>query len=121
MIDMGENDFGVILRPTKVDEEDDGSSWGSVEVAVFSGRMPDIDDEAHAQYMFLAYKMAAMLEFCEDNPDFDDMLTEHTSALVEELGLLTEEPYEIKPKAKVTSKIGNVITLDFDTVCEGEG
>ena len=71
--------------------------------------------------MYLAYKMAAMLEFCEQNYEFNKMLEEHTDAMVEELGLLEEDPPEIKPKAKVTGKRGNVITLDFNTKCEGEG
>ena len=68
-----------------------------------------------------AAAVAAMLEFCEQNYEFNKMLEEHTDAMVEELGLLEEEPPEIKPKAKVTGKRGNVITLDFNTKCEGEG
>ena len=83
--------------------------------------MPEVNDEVHARYMFLAYKMAAVLSFCEANPDVDERLDKYTEDLVEELGLLQDEPHEIHPKSKVTSKHGNVITLDFSTKCEGEG
>ena len=122
MIDISENDFGVMLRPVLMEDEDE-TYFGNVEVAVFSNLMPEIDDELHAQYMFLAYKMAAMLSFCEDIPEFDDMLNDYTSAMVEQLGddYEDEESTKVKSKVKVASKVGNVITLDFDTVCEGEG
>jgi len=119
-IEMDDNEFGVLLRPVLRGDEDE-DNYGNVEVAVFSNLMPEVDDEVHAQYMYLAYKMAAMLEFCEQNYEFNKMLEEHTDAMVEELGLLEEDPPEIKPKAKVTGKRGNVITLDFNTKCEGEG
>ena len=121
MIDINENDFGVMLRPVLGEEEDDDTYLGNVEVAVFSNLMPDVDDELHAQYMFLAYKMAAMLSFCADNPEFDEMLDDYTSAMVEQLGDDYEESTTVKSKAKVASKVGNVITLDFNTICEGEG
>jgi hypothetical protein len=120
MIEMDDNEFGVLLRPVLRGDADE-DNYGNVEVAVFSNLMPHVSDEAHAQYMYLAYKMAAMLEFCEQNYEFNKMLEEHTDALVEELGLLAEEPPEIKPKAEVTGRRGNVITLDFNTKCEGEG
>ena len=49
MIEMDENDFGVILRPVLSDEE----KWvGDVQVSVFSNLMPKVDDETHAQLMF---------------------------------------------------------------------
>ena len=119
MIDMTENDFGVIVRPTEGTENDE--SYGTMEVSVFSNHMPNVSDDTHARYMFLAYKMASLLSFCNDNPDFDERLDKYTEDLVEELGLLQDEPHEIHPKSKVTSKHGNVITLDFSTKCEGEG
>ena len=118
-IEMDDNEFGVLLRP--VLSEDDDDIYGNVDVAVFSNLMPELDDEVHARYMFLAYKMAAVLSFCEANPDVDERLDKYTEDLVEELGLLQDEPHEIHPKSKVTSKHGNVITLDFSTKCEGEG
>jgi hypothetical protein len=121
MIDLSENDFGVMLRPI-LDAEGDDPSFGNLEVAVFSNLMPEVDDGLHAQYMFIAYKMAALLSFCEDYPEFDEMLNEHTEALVSQLGdEYGEEEPTIKPKSKVTSTLGNVITLDFNTKCEGEG
>ena len=51
------------------------------------------------------------------------MLNDYTSAMVEQLGddYEDEESTKVKSKVKVASKVGNVITLDFDTVCEGEG
>jgi hypothetical protein len=124
MIDMTENDFGVLVRPTEGTEDDE--SYGTMEVSVFSNLMPNISDDTHARYMFLAYKMAALLSFCNDNPDFDDMLEEYTHNLIEEEGLGTsvleeeEKPFT-DARAKVTSTIGNVITLNFNTKCEGEG
>ena len=124
MIDMTENDFGVLVRPTEGTEDDE--SYGTMEVSVFSNLMPNVSDDTHARYMFLAYKMAALLSFCNDNPDFDDMLEEYTHNLIEEEGLGTsllaeeEKPFT-DARAKVTSKIGNVITLNFNTKCEGEG
>ena len=124
MIDMSENDFGVLLRPTEGTENDE--SYGTMEVSVFSNLMPNVSDDTHARYMFLAYKMASLLSFCNDNPDFDAMLEDYTHALIEEEGLGTsvlaeEERPSTYAKGKVTSKIGNVITLNFNTKCEGEG
>jgi len=118
MIDMTDNDFGVIMRPVlTVDEE-----WeGDVQVSVFSNTMPEIDDDTHSQLMFLAYKMSAMVQFCNENPDFDDTLSDYTAAMVDELGLDLAEEIAAEPKDKITSKVGNVITLDFNTKCEGEG
>lgn len=118
MIDMDDNEFGVLLRPVLSDDDD---KYGNVEVSVFSNLMPAIDDEVHAQYMFLAYKMAALLQFCEDNPDVDDRLDQYTNDLVKELGLMEEEERELRPKPKITGKNGNVITLDFGTKCGGNG
>tara|TARA_R110000868_G_scaffold61189_11_gene186082 strand:- start:8579 stop:8941 length:363 start_codon:yes stop_codon:yes gene_type:complete len=120
MIDLGINDFGVMLRPI-LDREGEDSSFGNLEVAVFSNLMPEVDDELHAQYMFVAYKMAAMLSFCEENPEFDDMLNEYTESLVSQLSDKEDDEPLPTPKATVSSKVGNVITLDFNTVCEGEG
>jgi len=120
MIEMDDNEFGVLLRPI-LHEDDDEDNYGNVEVAVFSNLMPHVNDEVHSQYMYLAYKMAAMLEFCEQNYEFNKLLEEYTDSMVEELGLLEEEPHEINPKSRVTGKKGNVITLDFNTKCEGEG
>jgi len=116
MIDMTENDFGVLMRPVI---EEDGEWDGNVQISVFSNLMPDLDDDTHSQLMFLAYKMSAMVQFCNENPDFDDTLNDYTDDLVVELGLLPED--ELKPKEKITSRVGNVITLDFNTKCEGEG
>jgi len=117
MIDMSENDFGVIMRPSI----EEGEEWlGDVQVSVFSNHMPDADDDTHSQLMFLAYKMAAMTQFCIDNPDIDDQLCEYTEEMLESLGL-TEDQEEEKAKPIITSKSGNVITLDFNTKCEGEG
>tara|TARA_R110000744_G_scaffold311611_1_gene419103 strand:+ start:313 stop:669 length:357 start_codon:yes stop_codon:yes gene_type:complete len=118
MIDMDDNEFGVLLRPV-IGEGEDDLHYGDVEISVFSNTMPDVGDEAHSEYMFLAYKMAAMIQFCDENPEFDDMLNEFTHDLVEELGLKQKEPPKTQPK--VTSKKGNVITLNFNTKCEGEG
>jgi len=119
MIDMTENDFGVLMRPV-IPEGDD---WdGDVQISVFSNLMPKIDDEIHSQLMFLAYKMAAMVQYCSDNPDFDDVLDDYTADLVEELGLDAEDIRDkAEDKVKVKSRDGNVITLDFNTKCEGEG
>ena len=117
MIDMTENDFGVIMRPVLPD----GEEWeGDVQVSVFSNLMPKVGDDTHAQLMFLAYKMSAMVQFCNENPDFDDTLTDYTDAMIDSLGL-EEDEREVDPKDKITSKVGNVITLDFNTKCEGEG
>tara|TARA_R110000803_G_scaffold159534_1_gene223606 strand:- start:1210 stop:1563 length:354 start_codon:yes stop_codon:yes gene_type:complete len=117
MIDMTENDFGVLMRPVLPNGED----WeGDVQISVFSNLMPHVDDDVHSQLMFLAYKMSAMVQFCTENPDFDDTLSDYTTGLVEELGLADLEE-ENEPKTKITSRIGNVITLDFNTKCEGEG
>ena len=116
MIDMTDNDFGVLMRPVLPD----GEEWeGDVQVSVFSNTMPTISDDIHSQLMFLAYKMSAMIQFCNDNPDFDDTISDYTAAMVDELGL--EDDYEVEPKEKITSRVGNVITLDFNTKCEGEG
>ena len=115
MIDMEENDFGVILRPVLSDED----KWvGDVQVSVFSNLMPKVDDETHAQLMFLAYKMSAMVQFCQDNEDFDEALEDYTMDTVEELGFGEEEP-ELRTN-KIVGREGNVITLDFNTKCEGE-
>ena len=119
MIDMDDNEFGVLLRPVLSDDDED--KYGNVEVAVFSNLMPQVDDEVHARYMFIAYKMASMLQFCEDNPDVDERLDLYTEALIDTLGLLEEEKATPVSRPKVTSKKGNVITLDFNTKCEGEG
>ena len=90
MIDMTENDFGVLMRPVLPNGED----WeGDVQISVFSNLMPHVDDDVHSDY---------------------------TTGLVEELGLADLEE-ENEPKTKITSRIGNVITLDFNTKCEGEG
>ena len=43
MIDISENDFGVMLRPVLGEEDDDDTYLGNVEVAVFSNLMPDVD------------------------------------------------------------------------------
>jgi|TARA_R110000737_G_scaffold289160_1_gene295754 hypothetical protein len=115
MIDMSENDFGVILRPVLSDKEE----WvGDVQVSVFSNLMPKVDDETHAQLMFLAYKMSAMVQFCQDNPDFDEALEDYAMSVVDELGFGEEEP-ELRTN-KIVGREGNVITLDFNTKCEGE-
>ena len=115
MIDMEENDFGVILRPVLSGED----KWvGDVQVSVFSNLMPKVDDETHAQLMFLAYKMSAMVQFCQDNEDFDAALEDYTMDMVEELGFGEEEP-ELRTN-KIVGREGNVITLDFNTKCEGE-
>ena len=118
MIDMTENDFGVIMRPIM---EDDGDWKGNVQISVFSNLMPKIDDDVHSQLMFLAYKMSAMVQYCTDNPDVDDRLDQYTNDLVKELGLMEEEERELRPKPKITGKNGNVITLDFGTKCGGNG
>ena len=118
MIDMTENDFGVIMRPIM---EDDGDWKGNVQISVFSNLMPKIDDDVHSQLMFLAYKMSAMVQYCTDNPDFDDILTDYTEEIVEDIGLEPMEERGLKPEDKITSIVGNVITLDFNTKCEGEG
>ena len=116
MIDMTENDFGVILRPVLVD----GKEWvGDVQVSVFSNLMPKVDDETHAQLMFLAYKMSAMVQFCQDNPDFDESLEDFTMDMLEGLGLGDSDPVDSK-QTKIVGREGNVITLDFNTKCEGE-
>ena len=116
MIDMTENDFGVILRPVLVD----GKEWvGDVQVSVFSNQMPKVDDETHAQLMFLAYKMSAMVQFCQDNDAFDEALEDYTMDMVEELGLGDSDTEEPK-QSKIVGREGNVITLDFNTKCEGE-
>ena len=116
MIDMTENDFGVILRPVLPD----GEEWeGDVQVSVFSNLMPKVDDETHAQLMFLAYKMSAMVQFCQDNEDFDAALEDYTMDMVEELGLGDSDPVDSK-QTKIVGREGNVITLDFNTKCEGE-
>jgi|TARA_R110000751_G_scaffold120070_1_gene220703 hypothetical protein len=119
MIDMTENDFGVILRPVLPD----GEEWeGDVQVSVFSNLMPKVDDETHAQLMFLAYKLAAMVQYCTDNPDFDDVISDYATEMVDDLGLIDPDSYEIESStSRVTSREGNVITLDFNTKCEGEG
>ena len=116
MIDMTENDFGVILRPVLVD----GKEWvGDVQVSVFSNKVPNVDDETHAQLMFLAYKMSAMVQFCQDNDEFDEALEDYTMDMVEELGLGDSDPVDSK-QTKIVGREGNVITLDFNTKCEGE-
>jgi len=117
MIDMTENDFGVLIRPVESDR-DDADTHSSLEVSVFSNHMPDVDDATHAQLMFLAYKMAAMVQFCEDNPDFDEALAEYTEDLLDDLGIKSEEP---STSSSIVGREGNVITLDFNTKCEGEG
>jgi hypothetical protein len=118
MIDMTENDFGVIMRPVITD----GDEWeGDVQVSVFSNLMPEVSDDTHSQLMFLAYKMSAMVQFCNDNEDFDDMLSDYTTAMVDSLGLAAGDDQLVSATDKIVSKIGNVITLDFDTKCEGEG
>ena len=117
MIDMTESDFGVIMRPVLPDGE-----WeGDVQVSVFSNQMPDVSDDEHSQIMFLAYKMSAMVQFCQDNEDFDDALSDYTEDLVDRLGMSDREDPVINPKEKITSVSGNVITLNFNTKCEGEG
>mgnify|MGYP003682841933 FL=1 len=117
MINMSENDFGVILRPVLVDDEE----WaGDVQVSVFSNLMPKVDDETHAQLMFLAYKMSAMVQFCQDNDAFDEALEDYTMDMVEELGLGDSNMEEPKQN-KIVGKNGNVITLDFGTKCGGNG
>ena len=118
MIDMTENDFGVIMRPIM---EDDGDWKGNVQISVFSNLMPKIDDDVHSQLMFLAYKMSAMVQYCTDNPDFDDILNDYTEDLVDEHDLDPHEDRGGKPTDRVTNREGNVITLDFNTKCEGEG
>jgi len=118
MIEMDDNEFGILLRPV-ISKDDDDDKYGNLEVSVFSNQMPEVDDEVHARYMFLAYKMASLLSFCEEHPEFDDMLEDYTTDLLEKLGLTEEEKDE--PKSKVTGKKGNVITLDFGTKCGGNG
>ena len=118
MIDMTENDFGVLMRPVM----EEGGDWeGNVQISVFSNLMPKVDDEVHSQLMFLAYKMSAMVQYCNDNPHFDDILNDYTEGLTEELGLDASEEREVSNKDRVTNREGNVITLDFNTKCEGEG
>jgi len=118
MIDMTENDFGVIVRPTAGTEDDE--SYGTMEVSVFSNLMPDVSDDTHARYMFLAYKMASLLQFCNENPEFDQMLEDYTHSLIEEEGLGTSDTSE-DTSHRVTSREGNVITLNFGTKCGGNG
>ena len=88
MIDMTENDFGVLMRPIM---EEDGDWDGNVQISVFSNLMPKVNDEVHSQLMFLAYKMSAMVQYCNDNPDFDDTLNDYTEDLVDEHDL---DPHE---------------------------
>ena len=108
MIDMTENDFGVILRPVLVD----GKEWvGDVQVSVFSNQMPKVDDETHAQLMFLAYKMSAMVQFCQDNDEFDEALEDYTMDMVEELGLGDSDPVESK-QTKIVGREGNIECID---------
>ena len=117
MVNMTENDFGVIMRPVLQKDE-----WeGDIQISVFSNIMPDIDDDTHGQLMFLAYKMAAMVQFCAENEDFDDALEEYTVSMVDDLEEADKEEPKVLPKSKITGKSGNVITLDFNTKCEGEG
>ncbi len=117
MIDMTENDFGVILRPVLSEKEE----WvGDVQVSVFSNLMPYVDDETHAQLMFLAYKMSAMVQFCQDNVEFDEALEDYTMDMVDDLGL-DDIQSDKAPSTRITGRDGNVITLDFNTKCEGEG
>ena len=121
MIDMTENDFGVLMRPVESDR-DDADTHSSLEVSVFSNHMPDVDDETHAHLMFLAYKMAAMAQFCEDNPDFDEALSEYTEDLLSDLGITARgEEDTPSPSANIVGREGNVITLDFNTKCRGNG
>ena len=80
MIDMTENDFGVLMRPVM---EEDGD-W-------------------------------------DDNPNFDDTLNDYTEDLLDEYDPTRPEGHSVKSKGVVTSREGNVITLDFNTKCEGEG
>ena len=118
MIDMTENDFGVLMRPIM---EEDGDWDGNIQISVFSNLMPKIDDEVHAHLMFLAYKMSAMVQYCTDNPDFDDTLNDYTEDLLDEYDPTRPEGHSVKSKGVITSREGNVITLDFNTKCEGEG
>jgi len=124
MTKTDENDFGVMLRPI-LDRDVGDPAYGNLEVAVFSNLMPEVGDELHARYMFIAYKMAAVLSFCEDNPEFDALLSDHTIFLVDQLDAMDANAPALipktKPRAKATNKMGNVITLDFNTKCEGEG
>mgnify|MGYP000241623697 CR=1 FL=1 len=119
MIDMTENDFGVIMRPAI--SEEDGEWEGDVQVSVFSNHMPEISDDVHSQLMFLAYKMAAMIQFCTDNEEFDDALSDYTEDLVDGLEMADIDDPVISHKEKITNVSGNVITLNFNTKCEGEG
>ena len=50
--------------------------------------------------------------------DFDEALEDYTMDMVEELGFGEEEPE--RSTNKIVGREGNVITLDFNTKCEGE-
>ena len=53
-----------------------------------------------------------------NNEDFDEALEDYTMGMVDELGFGEEEP-ELRTN-KIVGREGNVITLDFNTKCEGE-
>lgn len=122
-MDFTENDFGVVMRPSI----EDGIWDGDIHVSVFSHQMPEIDSITHAELMYLAYKMSAMIQLCNEDPEVDKALTEYTADMIKELNLpdrdFYEDPSKDAPKVedKVTSVNGNVITLDFNTKCGGNG
>ncbi len=66
--------------------------------------------------------MSAMIQLCNENTEVDKALTEFTADMIKELNPQGKgESDAPKVEDKVTSVNGNVITLDFNTKCGGNG
>jgi len=104
------NDVHLILSPALKDGE-----WeGDMKLTIAHAGFPDMSDDDAETMMYAAYKLAASMPFCISNSDVSERLEEYTAELL-------DEEMEHHKKGAVVEREGNVITLNFDTPCEGNG
>ena len=102
------NDINLIMSPVIVDGEWDGN----VHLGLAHVGFPDLSEDDQEALMYTAYKLAASMQFFIDNPKLNEKLDEYASRCLE----AQQEEFD---RGEVIEREGNVITLAFDTKCEG--
>lgn len=102
------NDINLVLSPVIVDGEWDGN----VTLNLTHVGFPDLSEDDQEALMYTAYKLATSMQFFIDNPRLNEKLDEYATRCLEE----QQEQYE---RGEVLERSGNVVTLAFDTKCEG--
>jgi hypothetical protein len=111
MIELRELDAAVIIRP-KLDE--DGKWTGNIDMAIASGTMEGLDDDTHAQIMFICYKLSAVIPYCNAHEAFSDVLDTYTTQMLNSMKMdesLKTKPKDIKDLLLKTKD--NILTVDF--------